>query len=100
MVKANSLHLKDANFRPSFCLPFAGKRCPSINASKPPSARAAARNSNARVKLTVAPFAAPTTVGPTNPPRLPIELISASPAAAPVPDRIAVGNDQKLWDAG
>jgi len=48
------------------------------------------------VKLPVPSFAAPTTVGPTNPPRLPIELISASPAAAPVPDRIAVGKDQKL----
>src|SRR5215467_619154 len=34
--------------------------------------------------------------GPTNPPQLPIELIRASPAAAPVPVRIEVGSDQNV----
>ena len=34
--------------------------------------------------------------GPTSPPELPSELISASPAAAPVPVRIEVGSDQNV----
>ena len=33
---------------------------------------------------------------PTKPPALPSELISASPAAAPVPVRIEVGSDQNV----
>jgi hypothetical protein len=37
--------------------------------------------------LCVLPRSVPITVGPTKPPRLPIELISAMPAAAAVPPR-------------
>src|SRR5262249_3946294 len=38
----------------------------------------------------------PIASGPTYPPRLPTELIHAIPAAAAVPDRKAVGNDQNV----
>src|SRR5439155_12261117 len=38
----------------------------------------------------------PIRYGPTNPPRLPIELISPTLTAAATPDRCRPGNDQKL----
>jgi hypothetical protein len=38
----------------------------------------------------------PTIDGPTRPPRLPTELTSAIPAAAPGPVRIVVGSDQNV----
>src|SRR5438874_9947599 len=42
---------------------------------------------SARAKLSVRLLTIPTRYGPRNPPRLPTELISAMPAAAPVPLR-------------
>src|SRR6476646_7552373 len=50
----------------------------------------------APVKLPAAPLSWPTTTGPANPPQLPMELMSASPAAAPEPVRIEVGSDQNV----
>lgn len=61
----------------------------------PPNATTATRKSKAAVKLPVACLIMPTIDGPARPPRLPTELTSARPAAAPVPVRIAVGSDQK-----
>src|SRR5690348_10076537 len=46
------------------------------------------------VKLPVASLIQPIAYGPAKPARLPIELITAMPAAAAVPDRTAVGNVQ------
>ena len=69
---------------------------PKWSASAPATASAPARNSRAAVKSPVAPFNWPTMTGPANPPQLPMELISASPAAAPVPVRIEVGSDQNV----
>src|SRR3954454_6195221 len=47
------------------------------------------------VKLPVASRAQPIRNGPAKPPRLPIELIAAIPAAAFCPDRKSVGRAQK-----
>ncbi len=48
------------------------------------------------MNVPVPSFSAPMIGGPTSPPVLPSELISASPAAAPVPVRIDVGSDQNV----
>src|ERR1700679_496210 len=44
-------------------------------------------------------FSHPTTVGLTKPARLPVALINAMPAAAPVPPRKDVGNAQNMGKA-
>src|SRR5262245_40492766 len=46
------------------------------------------------VKLPVASFIQPIAYGPAKPARLPIELITAMPAAAALPDKTAVGSVQ------
>src|SRR6516162_9497705 len=46
-------------------------------------------------KLRVRLLIAPADKGPTKPPRLPIELIRAIPAAAENPDKNSFGSDQK-----
>src|SRR5271163_2370592 len=44
-------------------------------------------------------FSHPTSAGLTNPARLPVELINAMPAAAPVPPRNDVGKAQNIGKA-
>jgi hypothetical protein len=46
-------------------------------------------------KLPVLLLIAPIAEGPTNPPRFPIELIKAIPAAAENPAKNLLGNDKK-----
>ena len=68
------------------------RRSDSVNRVE--ASRVKADTISPAVKLPVISRAKPIRVGPTNPPRLPIELIAAMPAAALRPDRNSVGKVQ------
>src|SRR5215471_5647928 len=61
---------------------------------RPPAARHAARNSNGARSLPVRSRIQGTAFWAKNPPRLPMELITAKPAAAEAPLRNVEGRDQ------
>ena len=70
--------------------------CPMRSASTPVSSTPAATVTRPQVKLPVACLIQPITNGPTKPPMLPVELMSAMAPAAPAPRRKLAGRVQKI----